>query len=340
VLSFLTEARENAVKRRTFITLVGGAAAWPLAARAQPSERPRRIGVLVAGFSEQEPEPQQRNAVLVAALRELGWIVGRNLHIDYRYVATGLSVDAQATELIALAPDVLLATSTPATRALQQATHTIPIVFALVVDPVAGGLVTSIARPGGNITGFMNFEPSLGGKWLALLKDLAPGTSKIALIFNPRTAPYLGMVQSIEAATPSYGIEIVRRGLADAAELEPVFAAAGHEGGTALVVFPDVFTADNRQRIVALAAQYRLPAVYPYRYFIAAGGLMSYGIDELDLFRRAAGYLDRVLRGEKASNLPVQGPIKFVLTINLKAAKALGLDVPSSMLALADEVIE
>jgi putative ABC transport system substrate-binding protein len=329
------------IGRRTFITLLGGAAvAWPFAGRAQQSERPRRIGVLIGGFSEREPEVEQRNAVLVAALREFGWIVDRNLHIDYRYGAGGRSLDAQATELIALAPDVLLATSTPATRALQQATRTIPIVFALVVDPLAAGFVTSIARPAGNITGFTNFEPSMGGKWLALLKDLAPGTSKIALIFNPRTAPYLGTVQSIEAAAPSYGIEIVRRGLADDAELDPVFAAAGREGGTALVVFPDIFTADNRERIVALAAQHRLPAVYPYRYFTAAGGLMSYSVDVLDLFSRAAAYLDRVLKGEKAGNLPVQAPIKFLLTINLKTAKQLGLTVPLTLQATADEVIE
>jgi putative ABC transport system substrate-binding protein len=331
----------DGLKRREFVSLLGGAAVgWPLAARAQQSERPRRIGWLVVGLSEQEPETQQRNTVVVAALRELGWSVGRNLHIDYRYVVDGRSLDAQAAELMGLAPDALLANSTPATRALQQATRTIPIVFALVLDPVAAGFVTSMARPGGNITGFTNFEPSMGGKWLALLKDLAPGTSKIALIFNPRTAPYAGMVASIEAAAPSYAVEVTTRGVANATDLEPVIAAAGREGGAALVVLPDVFTTNNREKIIALAEQHRLPAVYAYRYFTAIGGLMSYGVDPSDLFRRAAGYLDRVLRGENPGNLPVQAPIKFDLTINLKTAKQLGLTVPLTLQATADEVFE
>jgi putative ABC transport system substrate-binding protein len=328
------------LRRRELLGLLGGAAlAWPRVARAQP-ERTRRIGWLV-GLAEQDPEAQQRKAVVVAALRDLGWIVGRNLQIDYRYLTGGAEeLDAQATELVALAPDVLLTNSTPATRALQQATRTIPIVFALVLDPLASGLVTSLARPGGNTTGFTNFEPIMGGKWLGLIKEIAPGTGKVALIFNPRTAPYSGMVHSIEATAPSYAIDIVRRGVADAAELEPAIAEAGREGGTALIVFPDVFTTENRRRIVALAAQYRLPAVYPYRYFASAGGLMSYGIDISDVFRRTAGYLDRVLKGEKAGNLPVQAPNKFELMINLKAAKELGLTVPLTLQATADEVIE
>jgi putative tryptophan/tyrosine transport system substrate-binding protein len=330
------------LKRRQFFSLLGGAAAtWPFAVGAQPLERPRRIGWLM-GFSEQEPEVQRRNAVLVAALRELGWIVGRNLQIDYRYLAGGGGehFDMQAAELIALAPDVLLANNTPATQALLRTTRTVPIIFALLLDPVASGLVTNMARPGGNITGFTNFEPSMGGKWLGLLKDLSPGTSKIALIFNPRTAPYLGIMQSIEAAASAHAIDISRRGVADTTELESALAAAGREGGTALLVFPDVFTAVNRQQIVALAAQHRLPAVYPYRYFTTAGGLMSYSADVLDTLRRTAGYLDRVLRGEKAGNLPVQAPIKFELTINLKTAKQLGLTVPLTLQATADEVIE
>jgi ABC-type uncharacterized transport system substrate-binding protein len=326
--------------RRAALGLLGGAAvAWPVGVKAQQPGRPRRIGWLTAGLSD-ELETQQRSTVVVAALRELGWLVGSNLHMDYRYVVADRSLDAQAAELIALGPDALLANSTPATRALQQATSTIPIVFALVLDPVAAGFVTSLARPGGNITGFINFEASMGGKWLALLKDLAPGTNKIALIFNPRTAPYRGMVQSIEAATSAYNIEITRRGVADTTELEAVLAAAGSEGGTALLVLPDVFTTNNRHKIIALAAQYRVPAIYPYRYFTAGGGLMSYGVDPLDMFRRAAGYLDRLLRGEKAGDLPVQGPVKFELTINLKTAKALGLTVPLTLQATADEVFE
>ena len=328
--------------RREFIAFIGGAAvAWPMASRAQQPGRTRRIGWLV-NLSEEEEEQQQRNRTLITALRELGWIVGSNLQIDYRYYAAGgvERFDMQAAELMALAPDVLLANSTPAARALQRATRTIPIVFALVLDPIVGGLVTSWAQPGGNITGFTNFEPSMGGKLLALLKDLAPDTRKVALVFNPQTAPYAGVLQSIEIAAPSYNIEITRRGIADTTELEAALVAAGREGSTALVVFPDVFTTVNRQQIIALAAQYSLPAVYPYRYFTAGGGLMSYGVDTADIFRRTAGYLDRVLRGEKPGNLPVQGPIKFELTINLKTAKQLGLTVPLTLQATADDVIE
>jgi putative ABC transport system substrate-binding protein len=328
------------VKRRTFITLLGGvAAAWPLGARAQPPERTRRIGWLM-GLAELDPEVQRRNVVVIAVLREFGWIAGRNLHIDYRYLTADQSFDAQTAELIALAPDVLLANTTPATRALQRATRTIPIVFTQVVDPVASGIVTNLARPGGNVTGFTNYETSMGGKWLGLLKELSPGTRKVALIFNPHTAPYAGMLRSIEAAAHSYGIEIVSRGVPDAAALASTVAAAGREGGTALVVFPDVFTTENRQQIVTLAEQYRLPAVYPHRYFTAAGGLMSYSVDTPDLFRRTAGYLDRMLKGENPGNLPVQAPNKFELTINLKTAKQLGLAVPLTLLATADEVIE
>jgi putative ABC transport system substrate-binding protein len=331
------------MQRREFISLLGAASfiASPFAARAQqPADRPRRIGWLV-GLVEQEPEAQRRNAVVLQALRDLGWTVDRNLHIDYRYSIGGSQqFDAQAAELIALAPDALFANSTPAARALQQATSTIPIVFALVLDPVYSGLVPNLARPGGNITGFTNFEPSMGGKWLGLLKELAPRTTKVALIFNPRTAPYVGMVQSIETAAPNYALAIGTRGVADARELEIAIAAAGREPGSALVVFPDVFNTANLERIVALAEQHRMPAIYPYRYFTVAGGLISYGLDTPDLFRRTTGYLDRVLKGENPGNLPVQAPNKFELTINLKTAKALGLTVPLTLQATADEVFE
>ncbi len=330
------------MRRREFIGLVAGAAAaWPLAVRAQQSaNRPRRVGWLV-GLDEQDPEAARRTTVVVNALQELGWTADRNLHIDYRYTSgDSQSFDAQAAELIALAPDLLMANSTPATRALQRATLTIPIVFALVLDPIATGLVKNIARPGGNITGFTNFETGMGGKWLDLLKTVTPGIAKVALIYNPTTAPYEGMLQSIEAAAPPYGIEVTTRGVKDASELEPAVAAVGREAGGALVVFPDIFNTAHQERIIALAAQYRLPAIYPYRFFTTGGGLMSYGIDTPDLFRRMAGYVDRILKGEKPGELPVQAPSKFELVVNLKTAKTLGIAIPDKILALADDVIE
>jgi putative ABC transport system substrate-binding protein len=329
------------MQRRDFITLLGGtAAAWPLAARAEQSARMRRIGWL-AGLAEQDPEAQSRNTVIVRALGDLGWIVGRNLHIDYRYmVGDSQPFDVQAAELVTLAPDVLLANSTPATRALQQATSTIPIVFAQVLDPVASGVVTNLARPSGNVTGFTNFEVSMGSKWLELLKEVSPRITRVALIFNPHTAPFAGMLQSIEASAASLAIDITTRGVSDATELEPAIVAAAREPGTALIVFPDIFTGAHHEQIVALAEQYKLPAIYPFRFFAAGGGLMSYGIDTPDLFRRLAGYIDRILKGAKPSDLPVQAPNKFELVINLKTAKALGLEIPPKLLALADEVIE
>jgi putative ABC transport system substrate-binding protein len=329
------------MRRRDFITLLGGsAAAWPLAARAEQSERMRRIGWL-AGLAEQDPEAQSRNTVIVRALRDLGWIVERNLHIDYRYmVGDSQPFDVQAAELITLEPDVLLATSTPATRALQQATSTIPIVFAQALDPVASGVVTNLARPSGNVTGFTNFEVSMGSKWLELLKEVSPRITRVALIFNPHTAPFAGILRSIEASAASLAIDITTRGVSDATELEPAIATAAREPGTALIVFPDIFTGAHHEQIVALAEQYKLPAIYPFRFFAAGGGLMSYGIDTPDLFRRMAGYVDRILKGAKPSDLPVQAPNKFELVINLKTAKALGLEIPPKLLALADEVIE
>ena len=328
------------MKRRTFISLMGGAAAgWPLASSAQQrTNRTRRIGWLV-GLAELDPEAKMRNAAVVQALQDVGWVLGRNLHIDYRYGDTQ-RFDAQAAELVALAPDALLVNSTPSTRALQQATSTIPIVFALVLDPVTSGLVRNLARPGGNVTGFTNFEVSMGGKWLEFLKEVSPRINKAALIFNPGTAPYIGMLQSIEAAAPIFGVSIMTRGVADAADLERAIVAAGREPGTALIVFPDIFTAAHKERIIALAVQHKLPAIYAYRYFAAAGGLMSYGIDTPDLFRRAAGYLDRVFKGEKPGDLPVQAPNKFEFVINLNTAKALDLTIPPTLIARADEVIE
>jgi putative ABC transport system substrate-binding protein len=328
------------VRRREFITLIGSAAAWPIAAWAQQPERMRRIGWLV-GFAEPDPEAQSRTTVLVRALGDLGWIVGRNLHIDYRYmVGQSQHFDVQAAELVALAPDVLLANSTPATRALQQATNTIPIVFAQVLDPVASGLMTSLARPSGNVTGFTNFEVSMGSKWLELLKEVSPRITRVALIFNRQTVLYAGMLRSVEASAASFAIDITTRGVGDATELEPAIMAAADAPGTALIVFPDIFTGAHHEQIIALAERYKLPAIYAYRFFAAGGGLMAYGINTPDVFRQMAGYVDRILRGAKPSDLPVQAPNKFELVINLKTAKALGLEIPPKLLAVADEVIE
>jgi len=327
--------------RRDFIMLLGGtAAAHSLPARAEQSERMRQIGWLV-GLREQDPEAQSRNTVFVRALSDLGWIVGRNLHIEYRYlVGNSQPFDLQAAELVALAPDVLIANSTPATRALQQASSTIPIVFVQVLDPVGSGVVTNLARPNGNATGFTNFEVSMGGKWLELLKEVSPRITRVALIFNPHTAAFAGIVRSMEATAASLAIEISTRGVNDPSELEPAVAAAAREPGAALVLFPDIFTAAYHVQIVALAKQYKLPAIYPFRFFTSSGGLMSYGIDTPDLFRRMAGYVDQILKGAKPGDLPVQAPNKFELVINLKTAKALGIEIPPKLLALADEVIE
>jgi putative ABC transport system substrate-binding protein len=324
------------MQRREFLGLVGGTAAWPLAARAEQSERMRRIGWLV-GFAEQDPEAQSRTTVMVRALGDLGWSVGRNLYIDYRYMVGN---SQRFDELVTLAPDVLLANSTPATRALQQATNTIPIVFAQVIDPVASGVVTNLARPSGNVTGFTNFEVSMGSKWLELLKEVSVRITRVALIFNRNSVLYAGMLRSIEASAASLAIDITTRGVGDATELEPAIVAAAGAPGTALIVFPDIFTGAHHEQIIALAERYKLPAIYAYRFFAAGGGLMSYGINTPDVFRRMAGYVDRILRGAKPSDLPVQAPNKFELVINLKTAKSLGIEVPPQLLARADEVIE
>jgi putative tryptophan/tyrosine transport system substrate-binding protein len=331
------------MNRRAFITAFGGVAAFsllrPLVTHAQHAERPKRIGWLV-GLPEEDPEVQRRKTALIGALQDLGWTVGRNLQIDYRYTSNGQTLDTQAPELIALSPDLLIANSTPGTRALQQATGTIPIVFAGLVDPVASGVVANLARPGGNVTGFMSFEASIGAKWLELLKRISPATGKVALIFNQSTAPYQDILRSIEAAAPGFGITITARGVADADRLGAAIAAAGRENGAALIVFPDITNTAHFKEIVTSAAQAKVPAVYPYRFFTTGGGLMSYGAETPDLMLGLAGYIDRILKGTKAGELPVQAPDKFQLVINTKTAKALGLNVPDSLLALADEVIE
>jgi putative tryptophan/tyrosine transport system substrate-binding protein len=328
------------IKRREFVTLIGGAAAWPLAARAQQPERMRRVGVLV-GLFESDVDVASRMNALRDGLQKSGWIEGGNLHIDFRWSATNPDVAREyAKELVALKPDALVGLNTFIAAALQQETRTIPIVFVNVAEPIDSGLVASFARPGGNITGFTNFEPSMLGKWLGLLKEIAPGVIRVAIIFNPKTTVAPVFIRGVESSASSFGIEPLLRPFQSPEELESAIMvlAQGPDGG--LVVIPDVSTTRHRRLIIELAARHRLPAVYPYAYFSREGGLMSYGVDSVDVFARSASYIDRVLRGANPADLPVQAPTKFEFVINLKTAKALGVTVPNSMQILADEVIE
>jgi putative tryptophan/tyrosine transport system substrate-binding protein len=329
--------------RREFITLLGGAAAaWPLAARAQQSDQVRRVGMLI-GYAENDPETKARVAAFREELERLGWTEGRNVRIDYRFApASPDQARLFAKELVALRPNVLVGNSTPASVALLRETRTIPLVFVGVSDPVGSGLVASIARPGGNTTGFTNFEPSLTGKWLELLKEIAPGIVRVAVIFNPKTAPGGGsfFLGPFEAVARSFAVEPIAAPVSDGAQIEGALAAIWRDSGGGLIVMPDAFTTVHRKAIIALAAQHRFPAIYPYRYEVVDGGLMSYGVDTVDLLRRAGSYVDRILKGEKAGDLAVQAPVKFNLVMNLKTAKALGLTVPLTLQASADEVIE
>src|SRR5262245_3896157 len=330
------------IARRKFLATLGGAAAaWPLAARAQQLERVWRIGVLM-GFPESDPEAQLRVAAFRESLQKLGWTEGRNIRIDTRWAA--LDAEAMqrfAKELVALQPDVILAHTTPATLAVQQETRAIPIVFVQVADPVGSGLVVSFSRPGGNITGFTPVEPTMGGKWLEMLKEIAPRVARVASLFNPATAPYAERyLNSFKAAAVSFGVEAIVAPVHDAPTLESVLAAHGREPNGGLIVMPDIFMIGHRAEITLLAARYRLPAVYPIRHFSEVGGLLSYGSDPFDQVWRAAIYVNRILKGEKPSELPVQAPVKFELVINLKTAKALNLDVPWILQQRADEVIE
>jgi putative tryptophan/tyrosine transport system substrate-binding protein len=330
------------MKRREFLAALGGAAvAWPLAARAQQGEQMRRIGVLMA-TTEIDPEGQARIAAFTKGLRDVGLIDGRNLRIDYRWAGDEVErIRAFATELVTEAPDVLLAGSTPTLAALRQATRTIPIVFVLVSDPVGQGFVESLAQPGGNITGFTNFEFSMVSKWVEMLKQIAPSVQRIAMIFNPTTAPYAQYyLHPFEAAGQSFTVAAITTPVQSDAEIEIAMTALGSAPGVGIIVMPDSFTLAHRDVITSFAARYRLPAIYPFRYFAATGGLLSYGSDTLDLFQRSASYVDRILHGAQPRELPVQQPTKFELVINLKTAKALGLTVPPNLLALADEVIE
>jgi putative tryptophan/tyrosine transport system substrate-binding protein len=328
------------VRRREFIALFGGAAVWPLAARAQQSNRVRLVGVLLA-MAPSEPEAQLRVKTFEAGLRELGWTEGRNLRLEYRWAPGDATLlHSQATELGGLAPDLILATSTPVLAALRQGTS-LPIVFVQVTDPVGGGFVPNLARPGGYLTGFTSFEFTIGSKWLEALKHVAPKVKRVALIFNPDTAPFAPMFwQPVEDAAPSFDVEPIQMPVRDVSEIGHAIEVFVGDGNGGLMVLPDVSTTNHRDLIIALATQHRLPAVYPYRHFAASGGLMSYGSDLADVYRRAASYVDRILKGAVPGDLPVQAPVKFELVINLKTANALGLAVPPLWLGRADEVIE
>jgi putative ABC transport system substrate-binding protein len=330
------------MRRRDFIALVGGAAgAWPLPLSAEQSSVMRRIGVLM-GIAENDADAKPRAMAFQQGLQELGWTEGRNVRIEYRWAAADREhMRAYAAELVALAPDLILANTTPVAAALQHATRTIPIVFVNVVDPLGAGFIASLARPGGNITGFLVFEFSMGGKWLQTLKQVAPRVKRVAVIFNPQTAPFGGsFVRVVEAAAPAFAVETVAARVTDIAELESAVASFAGKPDGGLIVLPDLFTTSHRDTIIALAARNHLPAIYPFRYFATSGGLVSDGVDGTDLFRRSASYVDRILRGGKPGELPVQAPTKFELVINLKTAKALNLTISSDLLARADEVIE
>jgi putative ABC transport system substrate-binding protein len=331
------------MRRREIIGLLGGAAvAWPLAAQAQQPDRMRRIGVLMA-FAENDPEGKVRAAVFERALQELGWTSGRNIRIDYRWVPPGdvEQTRAAAAELLKLAPDVTLAHATQATAELQRATPTVPVVFVVVSEPVAQGFVQSLAHPGGNITGFTNVEPTLGAKWLELLTEIAPRVTRIAVLYNPGTAPYATLYfHSTEVVAQKMAVELIVAPVHEPAEIEAALTMLGREPGGGLILPPDPFTVAHRKLIFDLAARYRVPAISAFRYLSNEGCLVSYGVDVRDQFRQGAAYVDRILRGKKPADLPVQQPTKFELVINLKTAKALGLDVPATLLARVDEVIE
>jgi putative ABC transport system substrate-binding protein len=327
------------MQRRAFITLLGSAAiAWPLAARAQQRERMRRIGFLI-GLPADDPEGQARLAAFQQGLAELGWTVGRNLEMDYR--AAGRDPDRHrkfAEELVALAPEVVLAGGAPALAALQQATRRLPIVFANVTDPAGEGYLTRLARPGRNTTGLVNFDSRLSGKLLQLLKQIAPRVTRVAIL-RSTTSTGVWQMGALEAVAPSFGVALTALGDGDAGEIERGIAAFVHGPNDGLIVTSQLERTD-RERIVALAGRYRLPAVYPFRRYVAEGGLISYGTDQAEPFRRAAGYVDRILQGERPIDLPVRAPLKYETVLNMKAARALGLDIPATVLARADEVIE
>ena len=330
------------MKRREFITLLGGAAlASPVAARAQQPGRMRRVGVLM-GVAESDPEGQARIAAFRQGLSDLGWADSRNLRIEYRWAAGDADrIRAYAAELVALAPDVLVGNGAPVLTALRDATRSIPIVFVLVNDPVGQGFIANLARPGGNITGFSFLEYSMVGKSLEMLRQLAPNVHRVAIMFNPATAPhYTVFLRSFETVPPPSPLEIKATPVGTEADIEQAVAKLAKEPGSGLLVPPDTFTVVHRDLVISSAAQHRVPAIFTYRQFVREGALISYGPETTDIFQRSASYVDRILKGANPGDLPAQAPTKFELAINVRTARTLGLDVPPTLLALADEVIE
>jgi putative tryptophan/tyrosine transport system substrate-binding protein len=328
------------MRRREFIAGLGGAVAWPLAARAQQPDRMRRVGVLMS-FDETDPEGKARLSGFLQGLAELGWTEGRNVRLDIRWAGENVDrIRMFATELVGMTPDVVLAGGAAPLLALQKATQTMPIVFAVVPDPVANGFVASVARPSGNITGFATYENTIGAKWLELLTEIAPRVTRVAFMYDPANPISPGYLRESEAAAPSLGMQVSGQAVHNTAEIERVLDAHASALNGGLVVLASPIVDANRKQIIALAAKHRLPAIYHFRVYVADGGLASYGADPVDLFRRAATYVDRILKGDKPSVLPVQFATKFELVINLKTARALGLTVPETLLVRADEVIE
>ena len=329
------------MRRREFIALLGGAAvAWPRTAAAQQADKLRLVGVLM-GWASDDQEAQNRFAAFRDAFAGLGWSEGRNVRMEVRWAGVDFERGhADAAELVALAPDVILCAPNVAVAELSHLTRTIPIVFGIAGDPVGSGFVSSLGRPGGNVTGFSATEPAMAGKWLQLLKEVAPAVARVAVLFQPETAANAAMWRVVKASAPPLAIEVSAAAVHDAGEIEHAITTFASQANGGLIVLPGPVSLGHRDLIVALAARHRLPAIYPFRFFAAAGGLISYGPDPIDPFRRAAGYVDRILKGEKPGDLPVQSPTKFELVVNLKTAKALGLKIPESFLALADEVIE
>jgi putative ABC transport system substrate-binding protein len=328
------------MRRRDFIATLGAAAAWPLASHAQQGGGPLKIGILMA-YASGDAEAKARVDAFIAEFARLGWVDGRNIRFDYRWSGGDPArIAADAASLVAAQPALILAATTPVVRALLKETRTIPIVFLSVSDPVGDGFVKSMAQPGGNATGFINIEASMAGKWVELAKELAPGIARVCIIFNPKTAAGAGnyFMPPFRSAAKSMRLEAVALPVQDPAEFDKAVASIG--GASALIVMPDSYNVVHRRRIIELSARHRVPAVYPYRYMAIDGGLMSYGVDLADMYRRAASHADRILRGRPASDLPIQAPVKFELVINNRTARALGIDVPPRLLARADEIIE